>query len=470
LKVLQSDKKEKGLVEAIVEVAPEEYDAVAAKAFIKNKNRISVPGFRKGKAPRRIVERMYGADIFINDSLELLYPDMLELFSGETEYKIVDRPTITDIDFKEDEGGLAITVSFTIYPEVTVGEYMGISAPKGSYDVAESEIDNEIATLRLRNARIESVERPAADGDITIIDFEGFLDGEPFDGGKGENYELELGSNSFIPGFEEKVCGMEIGEQRDIDVVFPEQYVEHLAGKAVVFKVKLHEVKEKQLPDIDDEFAKDVSEFDTIAEYKADIRERLEKEQRIKVDDAFEAAVMDKVLEGMDVEVPDAMVEERMDFAMQNFARQMSAYNMDPTQYLKMMNMTPEDFRENSRENSEKQVKISLALEKIAEFENIEISDDDLENEYKKAAEELDKDIEELKKTVDKEGLVHDLKLRAAMKTVLDSAIVLDADSESKDSSKKSAPKKPASKRKKEQTVSKKTNKDDNKVDNKGDE
>lgn len=422
MKIVESEKLEKGLVEVLIEVSPEEYDAAAGKAFAKNKNRVSVPGFRKGKAPRRIVEKMYGADVFLNDSLEIMYPDVVATIMESGEYKIVDQPQIIDIDLEEIEGGLCVVVSFTICPDVTIGEYKGLSAPKESYDVPESDIDNEIATVRLRNSRIESVDRPAADGDIAIIDFEGFLEGEPFDGGKGENYELELGSNTFIPGFEEKVAGMKIGEERDIDLVFPEEYAEELAGKAVVFKVKLNEVKEKQLPDIDDEFAMDVSEFDTIAEYKADIRERLEKEKKSSVDDAFEAALMEKIIESMEVEVPDAMVEERMNFAMRNFTRQLSAYNMDPAQYLQMMGTTPEEFRESSRANSEKQVKVSLALEKIAELENIEISDDEIEEEYKKAAEELKKDVEELKKSIDKEALISDLKLRAASKLVIESA------------------------------------------------
>ena len=451
MKILQSEKKEKGLVEVLIEVTPEQYDTAAGKAFIKNRNRVSVPGFRKGKAPRRMVEKMYGADIFMNDSLEILYPDLIKIVVETDEYKIVDQPQITDIDFENHEGGLGIKLSFTVYPEVKIGEYKGLSAPKDSCDISDEVIDSEIEVVRARNARIESVERPAADGDLAIIDFEGFLEGEPFDGGKGENYELELGSNTFIPGFEEKVVGMKIGEEREIDLVFPDEYAEELAGKAVVFKVKLNEVKEKQLPDIDDEFAMDVSEFDTIAEYKADIRERLEKEAKTRVDEAFESALMEKLVDGMDVEVPDAMVEERMDFAMRSFTRQLSAYNMEPAQYLQMMGLTPEEFKENSRANSERQVKVSLALEKIAELENIEISDEDIENEYKKVAEEVNQDIEEIKKSVDKEAIVNDLKLRAASKLVIDSAKAEKPKPKAEDSpktaTKKTAPKKTASKK-----------------------
>jgi trigger factor len=446
LNVLKSEKKEKGIIDVLIEVSPEEYDAAAGKAFAKNKNRVSVPGFRKGKAPRRIIERMYGADVFLNDSLEIVYPDLVKFISDDSEYKIVSQPQITDIDSKEEGGGINVTLTFTVYPDVKLGEYKGVSVSKNSYDVPEIEIDNEIAAIRVKNARIESVERPAKDGDIAVIDFEGFLDGVSFDGGKGENHELELGSNSLIPGFEEKVAGMKIGEERDIDLVFPEQYAEDFAGKPVVFKVKLNEVKEKQLPDIDDEFAKDVSEFDTLAEYRADIRERLEKARKAEVDDAFESALMDKIVENLEVEVPDAMVEERMDQAMKNLSRQLSAYKMDPAQYFKMLGMTPESFRESSRLNSEKQIKTSIALEKIAELENIEISDEEIEKEYEDAAKELDRDLSELKESIDKENLVHDLKMRAALKLVLENAVPIEAKTEK---TKEDKPKKEKSKSKK---------------------
>lgn len=469
MKILQSEKKEKGVVEVLVEVTPEEYDEAAGRAFSKNKNRISVPGFRKGKAPRRIVERMYGPDVFINDSLEIIYPDIVKIVADSDDYRMVEQPTITDIDFKEEVGGINVTISFTVYPEVKIGTYKGLSAPKNSYDVSESDIDNEIESVRVRNSRIETVERPAAMGDIAIIDFEGFLDGVPFDGGKGENYELELGSNMFIPGFEEKVVGMAVGEERDIDLEFPENYTEELAGKPVLFKVKLNEVKEKQLPELDDEFAKDVSEFDTIDEYKADIKDRLEKARKAEVDEAFESVLMDKLIESLEADVPDAMVEERMDFAMRNFSRQISSYNMDPVQYLQMMGMSPEDFRENSRTSSERQVKVSLALDKIVELENIEITDEEIDKEYEKAAEELKRDIEELKESIDKESIVYELKMRAAVKVVVDSAKAEkpekpksdDSKPKAEKSEKKTAAKKPATTKKttaaKKTTTAKKT-------------
>ena len=443
--ILQSNKKENCKVEILVEVSPAEYDEAAGKAFIKNRNKVSVPGFRRGKAPRRIVERMYGAEIFLSDTLETLFPNILKTITEDHDYKLIDQPQITDVDLKDEDGSLSVTVAFSIYPEVTLGEYKGLSAPKKSAEVPESDIDTEIATIRMRNSRIESVDRPAQEGDIAVIDFEGFMDGVPFDGGKGDDYELELGSNVFIPGFEDRVCGMEVGEERDIDLAFPDEYEEGLAGKPVVFKVRLNEVKEKQLPDLDDEFAMDVSEFDTLAEYKADVRYRLEKAKKQEVDDAYEQALMEKLLENVEADVPDVMVESRLEGVMKKLARQVSAYNMEPAQYLQMIGMTPETFRENSRASCAKQVKIALALEKIAELENIEISEGEIEKEYDAIAAESGKSIEELRKSLDREDLINDLKLRAAAKLVMDNATAEDPDAT--DANDDSEAKKPASKK-----------------------
>ena len=454
MKIIQCDKKENSKVEVLVEVSREEYDLAAGKIFMKVRKSMPVPGFRNGKAPRRVVERIYGATVFLSDALELLYPDILKTISDEDDYKIVDQPVIADVDFKEEGGGLSVTVAFTAYPEVELGEYKGISATKVSSEVPESEIDAEIAEIRLRNARFEGVDRPAEDGDTAVIDFEGFLDGEPFDGGKGDGFELELGSGLFIPGFEEKVVGMTAGETRDIDLVFPDEYEPGLAGKAVVFKVSLIEVREKQMPDLDDEFAKDVSEFDTLSEYKADIRAKLEEERRKEADEAFEGALMDKIIDNMDADVPEMMIEKRMDAAMKSFAQRVAALDMDPMQYLQMMGTTPEAFRESSRSSSIRQARIALALDKIAELEGIEISDEEIEGEYAAAAERLGKEAGELRDNVDRDDLAHDLKLRAALKLVMDNAVAVDAaDNEDgegaavkKPAAKKTAQKKPAAK------------------------
>ena len=422
MNIKSCEKNEKNVAEIVIEVNKEELESAIVKAYNKSRNSISVPGFRKGKAPRKIIEKMYGDSIFHSDALDILLPSVLKIVAEESELRIVGFPQATDVDFKEGNDGVDITITASVYPEVALGEYKGLSAVKPVADVSDSEIDSEIEGMRLRNARIEKAERPAVNGDIAVIDFEGFIDDEAFDGGKGENYELELGSNTFIPGFEEKIQGMAAGEERDLDLVFPDNYAEELAGKAVVFKVKLHEVKEKILPELDDEFAKDVSEFDTLDEYKADIKENFMKSRQTDADIAFENALMDKLIESLDADIPDAMVEEQMEISMNGFANQISSYGMDPSTYLQMMNVTPEVFRENMRTSSEKQVKIMLALEKVAELEGIEVSDEDIENEYKEGAERYEMEIDKLKDSVSEETLIRDIKIRRAAQVVTDNA------------------------------------------------
>ena len=423
MNIKSCEKKEKNEADIIVEVDAEEFESALGKAFIKNRNRISVPGFRKGKAPRKIIENMYGSSVFHNDALDILVPDAVRLVGTESELRIVGFPQATDLDFKDDNKGVDITITVAVYPEVAIGEYKGLSAVKPPVSALDSEIDYEVEAIRLRNASIDKVDRPAANGDIAVIDYEGFLDGEPFEGGKGENYDLELGSNSFIPGFEEKIIGMAAEEQRELELVFPDNYAEHLAGKQVVFKVKLNEVKEKILPDLDDEFAKDVSEFDTLEEYRADIKDKLLKSRQAEADAAFENAIMDKLAETIDAEIPEAMIEEQMEIAMNNFASQISSRGMDPSAYLQIMGITPEIFRENMRASSEKQVKVMLALEKIADTENVEVSDEDVESEYNDGAERYQMEIDKLKESVDRETILRDVKIRRAAKIVTDNAI-----------------------------------------------
>ena len=426
MNIKSKEKKENSIVEILVEVSAEEFDTAVNEAFRKSRNSISVPGFRKGKAPRKIVERMYGASVFHEDALDIIMPKVLSLLDEQLDLKLVGMPHVTDVDIKEDNSGVDVTVSAAVYPEVTLGAYKGLSAVKPAAEVMESEIDGEIDGIRRRNARIEKADRPAVNGDIAVIDYEGFVDGETFEGGSSENYELKLGSGAFIPGFEEKVEGMAAGEERSIELMFPENYAEPLAGKPVVFKVKLIEVRENILPDLDDEFAKDVSEFDTLDEYKADIRERRLKIKREEADAAFENALIEKVVESLEADMPDAMVEEQMDNAMQNFTRQVTAYGMEPAAYLQMMNTTPEEFRENSRASSEKQAKMMLALEKIAELEDIKVSDEEIENDYKEASERYGMELDRVKETVPADTIASDIKLRRAAKIVVENAFAED--------------------------------------------
>jgi len=423
LKIKGTKLKDKTEVELIVELEQEELEASVNKAYHKNKGRIAVPGFRKGKAPRKMIEKMYGAEIFLSDALDELLPEALRFAMKESEYNIVGYPKVSDVDFNEDKSKADVVLIAALYPDVKVGKYKGLKAPKAKVEVLDSEVDNEVESTRSRNARIEKADRAAKDGDIAVIDFEGFVDDKAFEGGKGENYELTLGSGQFIPGFEDKVIGMKTGESRDLDLVFPEQYKAELAGKPVVFKVKLNEVKEKILPDLDDEFAKDVSEFDTLKEYKADIKKRLVTERQKDVDETFENLLIEQVADSLEADVPEAMIEEQVETSMEGMTRQISAYGMQPAQYMQMLGVTPEAFRERMRENSEKQVRASLALQKIAELEKIEIGEKEIEEEYKNAAEQYKMEIEKLKESVPKKDIIRDLKLRNAAKYIVDNAI-----------------------------------------------
>ena len=445
MKIKSTEKKENNEVELIIEISPEELESAVNKAFIKNRSRIAVPGFRKGKAPRKIIEKMYGVEIFLSDALDDILPDTLRFAMKESEFNIVGYPKVSDVDIKENNTYAEVTLIAALYPEVKIGKYKGLSAPKLSVEVPEAEIESQVATMRDRNARIEKADRPAANGDIAVIDFEGFVDDVAFEGGKGENYELTLGSGQFIPGFEEKVEGMAAGDTRDIDLVFPENYKEDLAGKPVVFKVKLNEVKEKLLPDLDDEFAKDVSEFDTLDEYKADIKAKLLETRQKEVDENFENILMEQIIETLEADVPEAMVEEQMDNSMNNLTRQISAYGMQPAQYMQMLGVTPEVFKERMREGSENQVKAALALEKIAEIEKIEVSSDEVEEEYKEASERYKMEIDKLKESVTLDDIIRDLKLRKAAKLVVEHAIAEDF---KEGDLKKEKTKKPAAKKK----------------------
>ena len=452
--IKSEEKKENSIIELIVEVSAEEFDSAMGEAYRKNRNSISVPGFRKGKAPRKIVERMYGASIFHSDAMEILLPSVLEYVNSNTDAKTVGNPQVTDVDIKDDGGGADIIIELAEYPDIKLGDYKGLSAYKPSVEVADSEIDSEIEGVRKRNARFESVERPAISGDTALIDYEGFVDGEQFEGGTGNDQELILGSNQFIPGFEEKMLGMKPGDERDLELVFPDEYTPELAGKPVMFKVKLKELRESILPELDDEFAMDVSEFDTLDEYKAGIRDRISKVRQAEADAAFENALIDQIVKSMEADVPEVMVEEQLDAGMQTFARQISAYGMDPMKYLQMTGATPESLRDNMRATSEKQVRGTLALEKIAELEGLEVSEEEIEDAYKEASENFGFEIEKVKENVPEEAIKREALLKKAAKIVTDSATALDKepeiedlDQESKEPPKKAAAKKTASKK-----------------------
>jgi trigger factor len=434
LNVKNFEQKDKKTAELTVEVTAEEFDKALEQAFKKNKNQISVPGFRKGKAPRKIIEKMYGASVFYNDALDIILPTVCSHGVTEKELRTVGYPKIQNVDFGDDKSAV-VTYTVELYPEVTLGQYKGIAAVKPAAVVDENNVASEIAGIQLRNARIQTADRPAINGDTAVIDFEGFVDGVAFEGGKGEDYELVLGSNTFIPGFEEKIQGMTAGEERDLDLVFPEEYQEGLAGKPVIFKVKLKEVKEKILPELDDEFAKDVSEFDTLEEYKNSIREKLLAGKQEESDKAFEDAVLAKVVEGMECEVPNAMIEDYLDGYLENFNRQLASYGMELGQYLSMLGTNFEAFRENIRPNSEKQIKATLALEKIAELENLQPTEEEIEANYKEMAEKYGVEPDVAKQSVPTDSVVRELKLRAASKLLVENAIAEEPAEEAADTS-----------------------------------
>lgn len=414
--------KEKNTAEMTVVTTPEEFEGAIQKAYIKNRSRINVPGFRKGKAPRRMIENMYGAGVFYEDAVEALAPEALEAGIREKELDTVGRPSILDFDIGEDRS-LTIKFLVSLYPQVNVTKYKGIEAPKMSVRVTKKDVEREIQRVREQNARIEPVEREAGNGDIVNIDFEGFIDGTAFEGGKGEGHDLELGSGQFIPGFEEQLVGAKAGDSVDVNVTFPENYAPELASKAATFKVKVNEVKVKELPELDDEFAKDVSEFDTLEEYSASVKEEIGEHRRDEAQRAFEEAVMSRLTDNVECEVPDAMVEEHLDQMISNFRYNLSSQGMELEQYLEMMGMSVETFRQETRPTAEKQIKLDLAFEFIAKTEDFPVSDEDVEAEYQRLADEYHMPIEDVKRAVTEDSVKTGLKLERAKKLVLDSAV-----------------------------------------------
>ena len=423
MNVKSVEKKEKNTAELTVEISAEKFEEALNAAYKKNKSKIAIPGFRKGKAPRKIIENMYGASVFYEDAVEILYPEAYEFAVSEEKLKVVGQPGLLDVDISEDKK-LTLKYMISLYPEVKLGEYKGLSAPKPAVKVYKKEIDEEVEATRKRNARIETVERAAKDGDTTNIDFEGFLDGVPFEGGKGEGYNLVLGSGQFVPGFEEQIVGMAAGEEKEINITFPENYTPELAGKAVVFKVKVNEVKESILPELDDEFAKDVSEFDTLEAYKASVKERLTEQKKAEIEKTFKDEIISKVVDNMECEIPEAMVDERVESSIQNYNYNLSAQGITFENYLQMMGMSIDDFRTNMRPAAEKQVKIDLAIEKIAETEKFDVSAEEIEAEYKTLSEQYGVEAEEAKKFIPEESIKKQIEAMKAEELVFSSAVV----------------------------------------------
>lgn len=406
----------------VVEIDKELMESGVNKAYLSARKSILIPGFRKGKAPRKIIEAMYGAHVFYEDGLEEIFPKVYEYAVTEQGIKAVGRPSLKDMDIS-DEGIVTITLSTEVYPEVTLGQYKGLEVEKAEAVVTDEQVKAELDRMAQNVASTETVERPAQMGDTANIDFEGFDNGVAFDGGKGENHDLVLGSGSFVPGFEEQIVGMSAGEEKDINITFPEDYHAELAGKAVVFHVKVNKLTVTNVPEQDDEFAKDVSEFDTLEELKADIRAKaLEREEK-RVQDAFEQACVEKAAENTTVDMPKALVEAELDNQMERFGYQlqMSGYSME--QYAKMVGGDISTMRNAFRPGAEKQAKVNVTLGKIVEEEGIAVSEEELEEEYTSLAKQYEMELDRVKQMVSAEELKTSLETKKAIKVITDAAM-----------------------------------------------
>ena len=421
MKLTNVEKKEKNQVALSIVVAADVFEAACEKSYRKNVRNINIQGFRQGKAPRKIIEKLYGPEIFYDDAMNECIPDAYEAAVAEAGLKVVSQPSITEVDVKD--GEFLFTAVVFVKPEVSVKDYKGIEAEKEEVAVSAEDVEAELARMQTRNARQVSVEREAKKGDVVNLDFEGFVDGVAFEGGKGEKFDLELGSGMFIPGFEEQLEGKNVGDECDLNVTFPEEYNEKsLAGKPAVFKCKINEIKENQKPELDDEFAKDVSEFDTIAELKADIEKKMVESKQSSADTAFQERVMDKVIENMEAEIPDAMVETQLDRVAEDFSYRLAMQGMEFESYLKMTGMTMEQFRSVFAPQALRQVKIRLALEKIAELEGMDITEEDLNAEFDKLADNNKMDIAKVKELLAAEDLKADMLCQKANDFVIANA------------------------------------------------
>ncbi|MBE7027288.1 MAG: trigger factor [Ruminococcaceae bacterium] len=405
------EKLETNVVELEFEVSKEDFESAMQRSYIKNVKSINIPGFRKGKAPRKIIENMYGKEIFYDDAINFVFPDAYEAALKEAKIEPVSRPDVDIKQFPTDELNLVLTAKVTVKPDVKISKFDKIDAKKPEYPVTDEDIANELKSRQNQNARVITVEdRAAQKDDVVVIDFEGFVDGVAFEGGKGENFNLTLGSGQFIPGFEDQLIGANIGDEVDVNVTFPEEYhAPDLAGKPALFKVKLHSITAKELPELDDEFAKDVSEFDTLDELKNDIKAKLEENNERRAKQEFENDVIDFIISKMKAEIPEIMYENRIDELVRDFEMRLSYQGMSVEQYLGYAGMDMATFRGQFKEQAEKQVKGMLAIEAMAKKEKIKALKDDVTKEYKKLAEQYKMDVDKIKSFINEEDLKKDI-------------------------------------------------------------
>lgn len=425
MELKNTEKQEHSVVALTIEITKAELEAAKDKAFKKSGKNITVPGFRKGKAPRKMIEKLYGEGVFFEEAFNILYPEAMEMAVEKSGIKPVGRADV-DLGDPAEEGGLTIIAKVPVEPEVELGEYKGIEAEKETVKVLQADVKAELNRMAQRFARTETVDRKAKKNDTVDIDFEGFVDGVAFEGGKAEHHELTLGSGAFIPGFEDQLIGCKAGDEKDVVVTFPEEYhAKELAGKEATFKCKVHKVEETILPAIDDEFAKDVSDTcETLDDLKKEITERLKNERQEAADTAFEEKLLDVVLEGMKADIPQAMIESQIDSIVQDFGYRLQMQGMGLEQYLKMTGTEMGAFRAMFKAQAERQVKTRLALQKVADLENIAVTEQEIADEYAKMAEQYKMDVEKIKTIVAEDALSGDLRISNALEFIKTNAKV----------------------------------------------
>ena len=423
------ENKEKNTAAFVVESDAAEFSKAVNDAYLKNRSSISIPGFRKGKAPRAVIEGMYGPEVFYQDAMDELAPAAYEFGVKEAGLRIVGAPSISDVDITDDKT-VVYTFAVSVYPEVTLGQYKGLEAPKAAAEVTDADVEAELNSTRKRNARMLDIDdRPAKLGDTANIDFDGYLNGERFDGGKAEGYALELGSNSFVPGFEEQLVGMRVGEEKDLNITFPEEYTPELAGKDVVFKVKLNSLTMPELPELDDEFAKDVSEFDTLEEYKADIRANLLKTKTDRAENSFRAEILRQAAENISAEIPDVMIDEKVEETLRNYAAQfgMNDRSVSLQQLSSMMGISDEVMQNNIRPGAEFQVKSDLLLNAVMEAETLDDNDEAFSAYVERVAADVGAAPEQLRQYFGEDFMKNEFRKELAANLIVDNAVAKEA-------------------------------------------
>ena len=453
-----SNKVDTNVYEIEVTVAPEEFTQACKDAYLKRRKSIQLPGFRKGKATQGMIEKLYGEGFFYEDALEIVYPAVVTAAIEEAGLRTVDSPAELDVKTISKSEGVDMTMKVTVYPEVKLGQYKGLEAVQLPTEADDEDVANELTNMLDRNSRLVTVEDRAAEmGDTAEIDCEGCVDGVAFDGGKGENYPLELGSGSFIPGFEEQVAGHKTEEAFDVNVTFPEEYqAENLAGKDAVFKVKIHEIKTKEVPALDDEFAKDVSEFDTLDELKADLKKQLSEKKAEDARRDLENQLLEQAIDGMEAEIPEVMFTKRADEMINDYAYRLQAQGIDLQTYLQYMGQDMDAFRATFKDGAEKQVKASLVLEAIVAAEKLEATEDEINAEIDKLAQQYGMEAEQIKKAVPADQIAADVTTKKALDLIVDSAKLVAKKAEKK-AAKKSTAKKADDKKAEKKPAAKKT-------------